>query len=71
MFDIGTDVVNQKTGHIGKVIGYGHEMVNGVYSPTLKVLLSEALNPGKKGFIEEDLHSAWTQWEEAKNLSIK
>ena len=65
MFAIGDYVFNQKTEHVRKVIGYGHQIHNGVYTPTLKVLVAQALNSRKKGFVEEDLHSMWAQWPEA------
>lgn len=71
MFAIGDDVLNQKTGHTGKVVGYGHEMVDGVYLPTIKVLIAEDLNTGKKAFVEEDLHSTWIQRQAVSNLSPK
>ena len=71
MFAIGNDVLSQKTGNIGKVVGYGHEMVNGVYLPTIKVLIAESLKSGKKAFVEEDLHSAWIQQQAASALSSK
>ncbi len=61
MFTLGDYVVSQKTGCIGKVISYGHQILNGIYTPRLKVLVSEALNSKKSGFVEEDLHSTWTQ----------
>jgi hypothetical protein len=30
---------NPKTGQLGKVIGYGHQILNDVYQTTLKVLV--------------------------------
>lgn len=62
MFGIGEYVLHQKTGHIGKVIGYGHEILNGVYITTLKVLVDYAETSGKRGVVEEDLYSAWVKW---------
>ncbi|AFY88698.1 hypothetical protein Chro_3233 [Chroococcidiopsis thermalis PCC 7203] len=62
MFGIGEYVLHQKTGHIGKVIGYGHEILNGVYTTTLKVLVDYAETSGKRGVVEEDLYSAWVKW---------
>lgn len=61
MFNIGDYVLNQKTGHLGKVIGYGHQILNDVYTTTLKVLVHEATNPQKKELVVEDVVSAWTQ----------
>ncbi len=62
MFNVGDYVLNQKTGHIGQVIGYGPQVINNAYTKTLKVLVAQAENPGKRGFVVEDLFSAWTQW---------
>ncbi|MDZ4877048.1 MAG: hypothetical protein CLLPBCKN_006483 [Chroococcidiopsis cubana SAG 39.79] len=62
MFSIGDYVLHQKTGHIGKVIGYGHEILNDVYTTTLKVLVDYAETTGKRGVVEEDLYSAWVKW---------
>ena len=61
MFSIDEYVLNQKTGHIGKVVGYGHQILNNVYTTTLKVLVSEAGNPLKHIIVEEDLYSNWDQ----------
>ena len=57
-------VQHQQTGHIGKVVGYGHQMIDGVYLPTLIVKLSETTGTYQTGFVE-DLSSAW-MWLEAK-----
>ena len=61
MFNIGDYVLNQKTGHLGKVIGYGHQIMNNVYMTTLKVLVAEATNSQKKELVVEDVVSEWTQ----------
>lgn len=61
MFALEDFVLHQPTGRLGKVIGYGHQILNGVYMTTLKVLVSEASDCEKKSFVEEDLYSAWTQ----------
>ena len=61
MFSIDEYVLNQKTGHIGKVVGYGHQILNNVYITTLKVLVSEAGDPLKHIIVEEDLYSAWVK----------
>lgn len=62
MFSIDEYVLNQKTGHIGKVVGYGHQIRNNVYMTTLKVLVSEAGDTLKHMIVEEDLYSAWVKW---------
>jgi hypothetical protein len=61
MFSIGEQVLNRKTGRIGKVIGYGHEVLDSGYTPTLKVLVAGAKNSGRRGAVEEDLDSNWAK----------
>jgi hypothetical protein len=65
MFNVGDYVLNQKTGHIGQVIGSGQQVINNVFTTTLKVLVAQAENSGQRGFVVEDLHSAWTRWPSA------
>lgn len=61
-FSIGDYVLNQETGYLGKVVGYGHQIIDNVYTTTLKVLVDSAENSVKKGFLAEDIYSAWIQW---------
>jgi hypothetical protein len=61
MFSIGDQVLHQKTEHMGEVIGYGHQILNTVYTTTLKVLVTYAESSGRHGVVEEDLYSAWTK----------
>jgi len=68
MFNIGDYVFNQKTGNLGKVIGYGHQMVNNAYMSTVKVLVDYATDSRKRGFVEEDLFTVWIPWEEAQRM---
>lgn len=62
MFSIGEYVLHKKTGRIGKVIGYGHEILNDVYTTTVQVLVDYAEATGKRRIVEEDLYSAWVKW---------
>lgn len=62
MFNVGDYVLNQKTGNIGKVIGYGHQLLNEGYTTTLKVLVDYALTSSKRGIIEEDVYASWVRW---------
>ncbi|NJP22508.1 MAG: hypothetical protein HC763_29780 [Hydrococcus sp. CRU_1_1] len=50
---------HQRTGMVGKVIGYGHKVVNNSSFQTLKVLVCEQNQLGKKRFVIEDLASRW------------
>ncbi|WP_432812465.1 hypothetical protein [Pantanalinema sp. GBBB05] len=62
MFNVGEYVLNQNTGNIGKVIGYGHQILKEGYTTTLKVLVDQALTSGRRGIVEEDVYSSWTSW---------
>jgi hypothetical protein len=62
MFTINDYVINQQTGHLGKVIGYGHQFINNVYTVTLKVLVAESANSQKRIYVVEDEISAWNRW---------
>lgn len=62
MFQVGDRVQHQQTGSSGKVIGYGHEILNGVYLPTLKVRVLRATGLNQTGFAE-DLSEAWIPFE--------
>jgi hypothetical protein len=62
MFNVGDYVLNQKSGNIGQVIGYREQVIDNVCTTILKVLVAQAENPGKRGFVVEDLYSAWSRW---------
>ncbi len=59
MFNVGDYVQNQRSKNLGKVIGYGHQILDSGFTKTLKVLV-ESSNSRQRGFVEEDLYSAWT-----------
>ncbi|MBW4607072.1 MAG: hypothetical protein KME22_07570 [Hassallia sp. WJT32-NPBG1] len=61
MFTIDEPVINQTTGQLGKVIGYGHQIINNVYTVTLKVLVAQPANANKV-LVVEDAISAWDHW---------
>lgn len=65
MLATGDFVHNLRSGKSGKVIGYGHQIMNDVYETTLKVLTVDA--KGYIGRIEEDLLSTW---QKVENLEI-
>ena len=61
MFQVGDCVFHQKNGRSGKVVGYGHQILDSAYLPTLIVRLigDTGLNQkGQKRFVE-DLSLAW------------
>lgn len=70
MFSFGDYVQNQKTGNVGKVIGYGQKNLNDSHISTVKVLVIGAADSDKRGFVEEDLYSAWTQWPSVSDFSV-
>jgi hypothetical protein len=51
--------LHQVTGEVGKVIGYGHTLIQNSYLLTLKVLIPSQNQNGKKFSIIEDLASKW------------
>ncbi|MEJ6482231.1 hypothetical protein N0Y54_13015 [Nostoc punctiforme UO1] len=59
MFNIDEYVLNPRTGQVGKVIGYGHEIINNVYTITLKVLIAKTANSSNRILVLEDIVSAW------------
>ena len=61
MFSIGEQVFSRKTGNTGKVIGYGHEVIDSGYTLTLKVLIDKVESSGRTTAVEEDLYSNWIQ----------
>lgn len=61
MLAIGDVALHQKTGHFGTVVGYGHEILDGIYITTLKVRVTNFTDSNKRSFIQEDLCSVWTQ----------
>ncbi|BAB72775.1 hypothetical protein ACN23B_04075 [Anabaena sp. FACHB-709] len=62
MFSTGDYVLNQQTGHWGKVVGYGNYLINNIDTVTLKVLVAETANSQKRVFVVEDKVSAWIRW---------
>jgi hypothetical protein len=67
MFTVGDYVINQETGHLGKVIGYGNRLMNHLPGLTLKVLIIETANSQKHEFVIEAEISAWHRWCVAKS----
>ncbi|MEC4883993.1 MAG: hypothetical protein SAL70_22080 [Scytonema sp. PMC 1070.18] len=60
MLTVGDIAIHQKTGELGTVIGYGHELVDNAYQTTLKVLISNQDDSDQtNSTVKEDLYSAW------------
>ena len=60
MQNIGDFVIHRKTRRIGKVVGYGHQIVDAVYPATLIVRNIKGMGLNRKKIVE-DLTTAWLQ----------
>ncbi len=69
MFKIGDYVIHQATCECGKVVGYGHQIIDNVYLPTLVVRVVGIKHLNKKGLIE-DLSCAWISTEGKPNSKV-
>jgi hypothetical protein len=68
MLKIGDYAQHLKTGSIGRVIGYGHQILDSAYLPTLKVQLIRGKELIQGSFLE-DLVSTWTLLDEGSSES--
>ncbi|MBE8999365.1 MULTISPECIES: hypothetical protein [unclassified Nostoc] len=59
MLHIGDYALHQRTGQIGQVFGYGHEVMDGVYITTLKVRVSKHKGTRRQSRFLEDAYSRW------------
>ncbi len=64
MFNLGDRVQHKQNGQVGKVVGYGHQIVEGYYLTTVEVQIFTRV--GIKPIIE-DLFSEWVPWQELIN----
>lgn len=64
MFNIGDYVLHLKTKSIGKVVGYGYELFNNVYTTTLKVLITSDNHPHHLEVVEDTLAN-WVLYNES------
>jgi hypothetical protein len=73
MLNIGDYVRHQITGQIGQVIGYGHQILNGVYLTTLKVRATNTQKIDSHSRFVEDVHFSWVlaQPTEISNISVE
>jgi hypothetical protein len=65
MLKIGDYALHKITGKLGQVVAYGHEMLDSVYLPTLKVEVVSETGMGQRTFVE-DLTSKWVLVEKEK-----
>lgn len=59
MLNIGDYARHQITGQIGQVIGYGHQILHGVYLTTLKVRAIHSQGVDNQNRFIEDVYSEW------------
>jgi hypothetical protein len=59
MLTVDDYAVHCRTGLAGKVVGYGHQVINDAYLLTLKVLVTEATEVGSRHCVREDLLAKW------------
>lgn len=58
MLNVGDYALHKITGKLGQVVAHGHEMIDSVYLPTLKVEVVIDTNLNQKTFVE-DVTSEW------------
>jgi hypothetical protein len=68
MHNIGDRLQHKKSGNIGKVVAYGHWIINDVYLTTLKVLLDK--ETGETNIVE-DVVTEWIHLEDYDNQSSR
>jgi hypothetical protein len=66
MLKIGDYAQHLKTGCVGQVIGYGHQILDSAYLPTLKVQIIRGKERIQERFLE-DLASTWTLLDEGSS----
>jgi len=70
MFNVGDYVFHSKTGRFGKVIGFGHEMIDRVYETTLQVLVVDSQSAYRTSLVEEDIHTEWVSSSLGQSASL-
>ncbi len=58
MLNIGDYALHKATGKLGQVVAYGHEILDSVYLPTLKVEVVNDTQIDERTFLE-DLYNRW------------
>jgi hypothetical protein len=56
--NVGDYALHKVTGKLGQVVAHGHEMIDSVYLPTLKVEVVTDTELNQKDFVE-DVTSEW------------
>ena len=58
MLNIGDYALHKATGKLGQVVAYGHEILDNVYLPTIKVEVVSGTEIDESTFLE-DLYNKW------------
>jgi hypothetical protein len=58
MLNIGDYALHKATGKLGQVVAYGHEILDSVYLPTIKVEVVSDTEIDENTFLE-DLYNKW------------
>lgn len=58
MLNIGDYALHKATGKLGQVVAYGHEILDSVYLPTIKVEVVSDTEIDESTFLE-DLYNKW------------
>lgn len=70
MFNQDDAVSHKMSGCVGKVVAYGHQIVDGTYQPTLRVRITDSLTTSQTMFVE-DVVSLWERVEQNLNRTFK
>lgn len=62
MLNVGDYALHKITGKLGQVVAHGHEIIDSVYLPTLKVEVVNDTGLNQKTFVE-DVTSEWVSVE--------
>ena len=66
MLNIGDYALHKTTGKLGQVVAYGHEILDSVYLPTIKVEVVNGTEIDESTFLE-DLYNKWEPVEKEEN----
>ena len=58
MLNIGDYALHKATGKLGQVVAYGHEILDSVYLPTIKVEVVSETEIDERTYLE-DLYNKW------------
>ncbi len=68
MFNLDEHVSHKLSGYAGKVVAYGHQIVDGTYQPTICVKVSHIM--ASQHIFVEDLVSLWERVEQTIKRNV-